>query len=166
MPLPTTEQLKRVKSVFLSYWNFPNCVGAIDGKHCRIKCPPNTGTLYYNYAKFFRVVLQGVADAEYRLITVEVRGRGIQSDGGTFSASALYDYLESSHFNMPPDEALSGATKILPNVLLGDEAYPLKTYLLKPYFGKNLTPERSMFRYRLSRARRCIECAFRILYSK
>jgi hypothetical protein len=44
--------------------------------------------------------------------------------------------------------------------------YPLKTYLLKPHVEKNLTPERSMFNYRLSRACRCIECAFGILYSK
>ena len=67
---------------------------------------------------------------------------------------------------MPSDEVLPGATEKLPNVLLGDEAYPLKTYLLKPYVGKNVTPERSKFSYRLSRARRCIECAFGILYSK
>jgi hypothetical protein len=87
MPVPSTEQLERVKPDFFTHWNFPSCVGTIDGKHCRVNCPPNTGTLYYSYKK--SSVLQGVADAEYNVITVEVGRRVMQSDSGTFSASTL-----------------------------------------------------------------------------
>ncbi|XP_046565389.1 protein ANTAGONIST OF LIKE HETEROCHROMATIN PROTEIN 1-like [Haliotis rubra] len=49
----------------------------------------------------------------------------------------------------------------MPLVLLGDAAYPLKSWLLKPYTGRaNLTPAQSTFNYRLSRARMTIENAF------
>ena len=50
--------------------------------------------------------------------------------------------------------------RMLPFVLVGDEAFPLKEYLMKPYPGRDLNEERRVYNYRLSRARRVIENAF------
>lgn len=166
MPVPTQEQLERIASDFYRRWKFPNCIGCIDGKHCQIKCPINSGSSHFNYLKYFSIVLQGVADAEKKFITIEVGARGKQSDGGTFAASTLFQLLNSNTFNVPPDKELPGTTIKLPHVLIGDEAYPLKTFLMRPYPSRSLNAIRENFNNRLSTARKCIECAFGILRAK
>ena len=54
----------------------------------------------------------------------------------------------------------------MPFVILGDETYPLKTYLMKPFTKRDLPCEERVFNYGLSRARGCVECAFGILMAK
>lgn len=60
----------------------------------------------------------------------------------------------------PPDTRIGD--RELPHVLIGDEAFPLKPYLMRPYPGRDLrgSQEKSVYNYRLSRARRVIENAF------
>lgn len=47
----TVDELKEIERKFFQRWNFPNCFGAIDGKHVTIKRPPCSGSLYYNFKK-------------------------------------------------------------------------------------------------------------------
>jgi hypothetical protein len=49
----------------------------------------------------FSIVLQGVADFESRFIFIAGGDYGKQSDGGTFSTSTLYHFLEESEFTLP-----------------------------------------------------------------
>lgn len=53
-----------------------------------------------------------------------------------------------------------------PFVIVGDEAFGLHQNLLRPYPRKNLDVQKKIFKLRLSRARRFVECAFGILSNK
>jgi hypothetical protein len=44
MPFVTGNMLQEIADEFETQWNFPNCVGAIDGKHVRIRCPQSYGS--------------------------------------------------------------------------------------------------------------------------
>ncbi|XP_054091535.1 uncharacterized protein LOC128923103 [Zeugodacus cucurbitae] len=166
MPQPNEQCFQEIAEQYWKLWNFPNCIGAIDGKHIRIKCPGNTGSMYYNYKHFFSIVLQGIADANCKFIAVEVGGYGKQSDGGTFSSSKIFNLLKSGELPVPGNTCLPNSEEIVPYVFLGDEAYPLLECLLRPYSRKEITEDHEYFNARLSRARKCIECAFGLLSAR
>ena len=72
MPVPDKQMWAQKAQDFYAITNFPNCVGAIDGKHIRMKCPPNSGSQYFNYKKFFSIVLLAVADANHFFTAIDV----------------------------------------------------------------------------------------------
>jgi hypothetical protein len=122
--------------------------------------------MYYNYKHYHSIVLQGLADARYRFTAIDVGAYGKQSDGGLFRRSSLYKLLSSNYFNMPNAEKLPLSDVELPFVILGDEAYPLLSYLTRPYPRRQLAESWRLFYYRLSRGRRIVESAFGILAGK
>ena len=75
--------------------------------------------------------------------------------------------LQDGSLHLPADHALPGtALPKAPYVFVGDEAFPLKPNMMRPYPGKNLTQQQSIYNYHLSRARRVIEDSFGILASR
>lgn len=73
---PNEENWKECADGYWKRWNLPNCVGSIDGRHIRLQCPPNSGTLFYNYKKYYSIVLMAVADHLYRFTLVDVGAYG------------------------------------------------------------------------------------------
>ena len=63
---PDATDWARIERGFWRRWDFPNCIGAIDGKHCMIQSPPNSGSLYYNYKGYFSLVLMALVDHQYK----------------------------------------------------------------------------------------------------
>jgi hypothetical protein len=165
MPVPGAEDWRKIAGDYEKLADFPNCLGAIDGKHVVIQAPPSTGSQYFNYKGAFSIVLLVVVDARYRFRVVDVGAYGRSSDGGTLSSSAFGTALRLGNLDLPPDRPLPGADHLgpQPHVFIGDEAFPLRRNLLRPYPGQNLGGERRSFYFRLSHARRIVECAFGIL---
>lgn len=168
MPKPTPEMWTSIAENFECLWNFPNCIGAIDGKHVNIRAPWNSGSLYYNYKNFFSTVLLAVADAKYKFIIVDIGAYGRNSDGGILTSSKLGQLLRDKKLGIPPNKSLPGTTEALPHVFVGDEAFPLSENLMRPYPGNQVSNnnEKKVYNYRLSRARRIVESSFGILMQK
>ena len=165
--VPETENdWRKVSEQFASKWNFSHAVGALDGKHIAIKAPKNLGSMYYNYKGFFSIILLGLVDAEYKFMWVDVGANGSTSDCAVFNHSDLKEALENDTIRLPPAEVLPGDDRAISYFLIGDDAFPLKRWLTKPFSGRNLTDAERIFNYRLSRARRTVENAFGILANR
>lgn len=96
-----------------------------------------------------------IVDHRYRFIYVNIGYTGSGSDGGIFQSCGLLEALEN---NLLPDGLF----------LVGDDAFPLKKYLMKPHSDsrRRLSYFEKVFNCRLSRARRISENAFGILVSR
>ena len=103
---------------------------------------------------------------EYEFLYVDVGRNGRNSDGGIWSRCPLKNALEKNALNIPEPRALPGRLNKTPYVCTGDDAFPLSLYMMKPFPQINLTKEKRIFNYRLSRMRRISENGFGILANK
>lgn len=156
----------KVAADFEEKWNFPHCVGALDGKHVIIKKPDNAASEYFNYKKTHSIVLMGLVDANYKFLYINCGAKGSNSDGGVWSRTKFCQKMYDGSLNIPSPSSLPGRSMDVPYVVISDDAFPLKENIMKPYGQKNLTPQQRIFNYRLSRARRVVENAFGILAAR
>jgi hypothetical protein len=125
---PDEDEWKKVAIDYWNKWNFPNCVGGMDGKHVVIQAPPNSDSQYFNYKGTHSIVLLAVVDANLRFLIVNIGAYGHCSDGSVLSSSVLGQYLQQGKLNLPPPSpfpnCLPGSSSY-PYVLVADEAFPL-----------------------------------------
>lgn len=168
MAVPTTQDWLDIAKGYFDKTQFPNCAGAVDGKHVRLECPKNSGTLYHNYKQFFSPILMAICDSNYIFRVIDVGSYGKESDCNIFKQSTFGKQLYNGKVNFPTKTVLPHDENGVPQpfVLVGDEAFALHPNLLRPFPGKSLNDKRRIFNYRLSRARQTIECTFGILAKK
>lgn len=147
-------------------WNFPHCVGAIDGKHVVMFAPANSGSIFFNYKRTHSIVLMGISDGDCKFIYVDAGSNGRISDGGVFNKCSFAHALEKGSLHLPQAQPLTGRNVNVPFVFVADDAFALKPYIMKPFSGQNLSKDERVFNYRLSRSRRCIESAFGIMSAR
>ncbi|XP_064088348.1 uncharacterized protein LOC135202814 [Macrobrachium nipponense] len=114
------------------------------------------------------MVLLAIADTSYNFLYIDMGAIGSQLDGGVFAQTRLGEMLLKQDANLPKPEALPCTTNRSPMdyFLVGDDAFPLWNYLIKPYPQRGLSKKDWIYNYRLSRAHRMVENAFRILANR
>ncbi|KAJ8932023.1 hypothetical protein NQ314_015017 [Rhamnusium bicolor] len=137
---PTEEEWLNIAVGYKNRWQFPNCIGAIDGKHVQIEAPPNAG--------------------------IDIGSPGRHSDGGIFLNSKIGKGIKEGQLNIPQEMEIIRGCPELPFVIVGDAAFPLLKNLLRPYPARQgLGVNEQIFNYRLSRPWLTVENAFGILAS-
>ena len=162
----TPEEWKEVAKGFSEKWNFHHVCGALDGKHVRILAPPGSGSVYYNYKSYFSIIMLALVDADYKFMYLNVGTPGADSDAGIFRDCSLFKALDEDQANLPPPEPFPGGDQDVPYFLVGDDAFALRTWMMKPYSKRQMTHAERIFNYRLSRCRRVVENSFGILANR
>ncbi|GLV23381.1 hypothetical protein CBL_21451, partial [Carabus blaptoides fortunei] len=85
-------------------------------------------------------IVLALVDADYKYIAIDVGSYGRNSDGGIFSKSEIGKKLDNKTFNVSEPTPLIENGRPEPYVVVGDEAFPLKSYLLRPY-NKRFEPD-------------------------
>lgn len=147
----TPEQWAAIAEEFELKWNFPMCLGALDGKHVVIESPKLSGSDFHNYKDSFSIVLLALVDADYRFIFVDVGSNGRVGDSTIWRRSEMFSAIESGSFNLPPPSSLQASgctTDPLPYTIIADSAFALSPTLMKPYPEAGIDAAKRVFNYR------------------
>ncbi|KAJ8896591.1 hypothetical protein PR048_001935 [Dryococelus australis] len=129
-------------------WQFPNCKGALDGKHIRIRCPKLSGAQYYSCKHFLQYCFVG---DDYVLLYVNVCTNKHNRWWRMGIYTTLYEDSLTYKLNVPQED---WNTEKLNLVFVTNEAFSLHKHLLKPFSQFEL------------RARNVIENVFGIMSSR
>jgi hypothetical protein len=104
LPRPTRQKWIEIADCFENRWNFPNCIGAIDGKHIKIQCPPNASSSYYNHKGYNSIVLHKIVTKKYTWFLSSIRNKSQESIYNicylpvACNSSAIFSHILSDTF--------------------------------------------------------------------
>ena len=103
--------------------------------------------------------MQGVVDHKYHFTDIYIGCPGSVHDARVLAHSSLYEKAIGE--NLLPSSSRSIAGESVPLFILGDSAYPLMTWLMKPFpHNSMLSDQQKIYNYRTSRARIVVENAY------
>ena len=120
----------------------------------------------HSYKGFHSIVLLVLVDRDNKFLWVDLGTAGSSSDAQIFKHSDLRHKIEDSTIGFPESESLVDDGPKVNYFILGDDAFPLKLWLMMPYSRRGMDLNQRVFNYRLSRGRRVVENTFRILMSR
>lgn len=148
---PTPDQYDKVAEEFESYCKFGGVIGALDGLivPCKLPRADLRCAMYCERKAVYGYNVQAACDAHCVFTFVNVGHFASCHDGRAIKETPLWQRLEAG---------LLGE-----HFLIGDNAYPLRSFLLHPWKGVQVGSAADSFNYYLSAARSSIERAFGIL---
>lgn len=149
LKVPDKSMWRKISIQFSKVWNFPNCIGAIDGKHIAMQAPQNAGSDYFNYKQFHSIILMAICGSQYKFTMIDLGAYGREGDKNVYNTSIISKKLAEGTLGIPPSCKLPYSNTILPHCIVGDNAFPLK--LLKPFAGRctgTMAREERIFNYR------------------
>ncbi|CAN8016843.1 unnamed protein product, partial [Ixodes persulcatus] len=101
---------RQVARGFEELWQFPHCLGALDGKHVTI-CPPlGTGAMYRNYKGTFSIVLMALVDADLKFLYADVGRNERMNDIGVWAARSLRAHIDRGSAGFPEPAQLPNSS--------------------------------------------------------
>ena len=132
----------RLMNWFETRWNYPYALGAIDGEHVMIRKPSNAGSYYYNYKHTHSIILLAIAGPEYEFSYADAGSNGRVNDSGIWNKSSLLQAIQNGSGKLPKHDALPVNSVIAPYAFVGDDAFAVKRFMMKPYPQQNLTADK------------------------
>ncbi|KAG0418420.1 hypothetical protein HPB47_004885 [Ixodes persulcatus] len=86
-----------------------------------------------------------LVDAELNFIFVDVGRNDRMNASGIWGASRLKEALERQPSMLPREELLPRSREVAPYVIVEDEGFCLKPYLMRPYPVSDLTTDKRLF---------------------
>jgi hypothetical protein len=162
IPKPTKGQWELTALQLEITANFPNRWVAVDGKHIRVIKPEHRDSIFYNYKDCFLWYYW-----PWHTLTTALCMLTLVVTEKTVILPFFNDLRYGHHTGIRSDRPLSGTDgPHVPNFIVWDEGITLNINVLRPFGGSNQSVNKSVYNYRLFRARRYVECAFGILSNK
>ncbi|XP_021958890.1 putative nuclease HARBI1 [Folsomia candida] len=136
---------------FLRIGGFPSVCGCIDGSLIKIDSPPVNEEQYVDRNGNHSLNLMGICGPDHSFYFVSCRWPGSVHDARVLRRSSVTDRFTNGWRPFP------GA------VILGDSAYPLKSWLMPPIVEANNIPETIRYNRAHKGTRRLVECAYGIV---
>ena len=106
------------------------------------------------------MVLLALVDANYMYSLYNVWANRSSSDAGVFNQSTLWAALEDNTIGFPEPDPLPGDDRDFPYFIIGDDAFPLRNWLMKFYSRRSMTYKERVMNYRTSRSGRVLKNVF------
>ena len=155
--IPNMAMLRIIVNGFEHNLGFPQAIGVIDGSHIAIIKPHQCASDCFNRKSYYSILVQAF-DFRGLYMDVNIGWPGKVHDARVFSNSSCFKKGDRNILFPHWPRSMSGID--VPLLVLGDSAYLLLLWLMKPYLENALTTlQEQIFNYRQSRARMVVENA-------
>ena len=120
----------------------------VDSKYLTMERPKHIVSLYYNYKGFYSLVLLAICDADYYFKHVDISHSGRRNNSGGLRNSQMEKGFENDTFNIHLPSKIPGIEEDLLFFLVGEEIFPLKSWLQRPFPGPLPDESKKIFNHR------------------